>query len=188
MQEFDTWLFFAVNHGFVNPVFDWLMPFLTNFKESWEIAALALVYTIWRRQWNGTMIVLLCVVSLAIADQTASHLFKPWVQRIRPCFALADVRLMVNQSNSFSFASSHAANTAAVATMLWFFFWHGTLDEKLFSITMIVYAALVSLSRVYVGVHYPSDVLAGAAFGCAAASLVYLTYSYTYKNFLQRKT
>jgi undecaprenyl-diphosphatase len=100
-------------------------------------------------------------------------------------FELADVHLLINQPRSFSFASSHAANTAAVATILFCFFAQSTRLDKSFVWVMSLYAFLVGLSRVYVGVHYPSDVLGGFLIGIASGALTYGAFSYVWKNVIE---
>lgn len=187
LYALDVALFRAVNEAAGNAVVDAFFVFLTTFKQSWWIAALAAVFIVVRRRWEGLTVLLLCVAAIAIADQVASHIFKPLVQRTRPCFELADVRLLINQPRSFSFASSHAANSAAVATILYFFFGKSTALDKGFAWAMGVYAFLVGLSRVYVGVHYPSDVLGGFAIGVLAGATVYGAFSYFWKNVIQTR-
>jgi undecaprenyl-diphosphatase len=185
LYAFDVALFRAVNDQTGIAFFDALFIFLTKFNQSWGIAALASVFIFIRRKWEGLTVLLLCVVAIAIADQTASHLFKPLIQRTRPCFELADVHLLINQPRSFSFASSHAANTAAVATILFFFFAKSTLLDKSFVWVMSGYALMVGLSRIYVGVHYPSDVMGGFLIGVAGGALTYGAFSYVWKNVIE---
>ncbi len=185
LYALDVALFRAVNDHTGVAFLDAFFIFLTKFNQSWWIAALAAIFIFVRRKWEGIMVILLCIVAIALADQTASHLFKPLVQRTRPCFELADVHLLINQPRSFSFASSHAANTAAVATVLFFFFAPSTRLDKGFVWVMSLYAFLVGLSRVYVGVHYPSDVLGGFLIGIASGSLTYGAFSYVWKNVIE---
>lgn len=185
LYALDVALFRAVNDQTGIAFFDALFIFLTKFNQSWGIAALAAIFIFIRRKWEGLTVLLLCVVAIAIADQTASHLFKPLIQRTRPCFELADVRVLINQPRSFSFASSHAANTAAVATILFFFFAKSTLLDKSFVWVMSGYALMVGLSRIYVGVHYPSDVMGGFLIGVASGAFTYGAFSYVWKNVIE---
>jgi len=185
IEQLDVWLFRLLNLDMVHPVTDELMLFLTNGRMSWPVFVLAALFMIARKGKNGFLILFLVLLAVGLADFMASGIFKPLVQRIRPCFALDHVRLLISQPHSYSFASSHAANTAAVATVIWIFFHRGVLLEKLFTGTMILYAVAVSFSRVYVGVHYPGDVLAGMMIGVFSAILVYILFSWLLKNILQ---
>jgi undecaprenyl-diphosphatase len=107
----------------------------------------------------GVWAVLLAGLAVGITDLVVAEVVKPWVDRLRPCFALPDVRLLIpRQPHSPSFPSSHAANCFAIATVL------ATLGPGFARICFLV-AALVALSRVYLGVHYPLDILAGALLG-----------------------
>ncbi|MDX2128900.1 MAG: phosphatase PAP2 family protein [Chloroherpetonaceae bacterium] len=188
LYQVDVGLFRFLNETLSNPFWDTLLVYLTTLKKSWWIAAGVALFTVYRRKWDGVVIVLLAVISIAIADQIASGFFKPLVARTRPCFALENVRLLVDQSRSFSFASSHAANTMAVFTIIFFFFWKTSEQQRnidrAFVWTLGVYTLLVGWSRIYVGVHYPSDVLGGFVIGIFAAMVSYGVYSYIMKNWV----
>ncbi len=94
-------------------------------------------------------------------DFITSSIVKHLVFRMRPCFVLPNVRLLLpHQAHSPSFPSAHAANTTATAVLLF-----GT--SRALGWIGVVLAALISYSRIYVGVHYPSDVLGGAVIGFA---------------------
>ncbi len=185
IEQVDVWLFRLLNLNLVHPSTDDLMVFLTNGRLSWHIFLLALLFMVARKGKNAFVIILFALLAVGLADFVASGLLKPLVQRLRPCFALDHVRLLISQPQSYSFASSHAANSAVVATVTWIFFHRGVLVEKLFTGTMIFYALAISFSRVYVGVHYPGDVLAGMVIGVCSALLVYLLFSWLFKNILQ---
>jgi undecaprenyl-diphosphatase len=98
------------------------------------------------------------------------------------------VRLLIDQSHSWSFASSHAANSAAIAGLLWVFFWKGELVDKVFTVIMIAYALMVAFSRIYIGVHYPGDVLGGIAIGLLSATFVYTAAAWMIKNVVHVRT
>jgi undecaprenyl-diphosphatase len=187
LEQADAWLFQRINLDLVHPAADDLMVFLTRDNLSGHIYLLAILFFVIRMGKDGVPAVILILIAVGIADFTASGLLKPLVQRIRPCFALDHCRLLVMQSRSYSFASSHAANSAAAAAMTWIFFHRGLLIEKLFSVLMTVYAFLIAWSRIYVGVHYPGDVLAGMLIGIASAFLVYMTYSWLLKNVIHAR-
>ena len=185
LEQADVWLFRLLNHNLVNPAADDLMVFLTSGRLSGHIFVLAALFMVIRKGKTGFLVILLALLAVGLSDYTASGILKPLVQRIRPCFALDHVRLLISQPQSYSFASSHAANSAAVAVITWIFFHQGVLVEKLFTGLMIFYALSVSFSRVYVGVHYPGDVFAGMVIGICSAFLVYLVFSWLLKNIIQ---
>lgn len=185
IEQADIWLFRVLNLHLVHPAADDLLVFLTKANLSGHILVLAALFVFIRSGKSALFIIALALVSLGLADFIASTLLKPLVQRIRPCFALDNVRLLVNQPHSYSFASSHAANSAAIASIVWIFFHRGVLVEKIFTIIMILYALAISLSRAYVGVHYPGDLIAGMIIGVVSASLIYLLFSWVVKNILQ---
>jgi undecaprenyl-diphosphatase len=185
IEQADVWLFRLLNLDLVNPAADDLMVFLTSGRLSWHIFVLAALFMVIRKGKTGFLVILLALLAVGLADFAASGILKPLVQRIRPCFALDHVRLLISQPQSFSFASSHAANSTAVVTVIWIFFHRGVLVEKLFTGLMIFYALAVSFSRVYVGVHYPGDVLAGMVIGICSALLIYLVFSWILKNIIQ---
>lgn len=185
IEQADVWLFKFLNLHLVHPAADDLMVFLTKVNLSGHIILLAALFMITRRGKSAFLVIVLAFFAVGIADIVASGILKPLVQRIRPCFVLDHVRLLVSQPRSYSFASSHAANTAALATVIWIFFHRGGVVEKLFTIIMILYALAISWSRVYVGVHYPGDVIAGMMIGVCSAMLIYLLYSWVLKNIIQ---
>ncbi|MBM3318975.1 MAG: phosphatase PAP2 family protein, partial [Candidatus Eisenbacteria bacterium] len=137
----------------------WLDAFFTTLTNGrlfvGPLLALALLI-LWRGGAAGRWWVLAMAVAILLTDQLSSAVVKPLVGRTRPCFAVAEVEALVRQARSASFPSSHAANSFGVATLLW-------LGFPRWRWAALALASLVSFSRIYVGVHYPSDVLAGAA-------------------------
>ncbi|MBN1928473.1 MAG: phosphatase PAP2 family protein [Chlorobiaceae bacterium] len=187
LEQADAWLFQLLNHGLVHPALDDLMLFLTKPKLSGHIFWLTALFILLRRGRDGFVIALLVLLAVGLADFTASGIFKPLFQRVRPCFALDGVRLLVDQTRSWSFASSHAANSTAIASLVWIFFWKGELIDRLFAVTMIVYAVMVAFSRIYIGVHYPGDILGGIVIGFGSAALIYTAFAWIVKNVVHRK-
>lgn len=116
---------------------------------------------------------LVAIASFFLADAFAD-LLKPLFARIRPCHAVFGIRLVVRCSNSFSMPSGHAISSFAAATTLFYLPRH--FIPILARWQPLLLAAAVALSRVYLGVHYPSDVIVGAVLGSAVAMLFSLLY------------
>ncbi len=166
LYSIDCSVLLFLNRTLANPFFDFIMPYITE-EDYWRIPIgvvwFALVIFGGKK---GRITALLVVVILTLSDQLSSAVIKPWVNRVRPCFVVEGVRLLIDQSGSPSFPSSHAANMAAMATLF-------SVKYRRYTAVFISIAGLVAYSRIYVGVHYPSDLLGGALVGvlCAAAVL-----------------
>lgn len=165
-MRFDTWLFMLVNDAWANPVFDSVMPFLTEFSNFEIPLALVWVMLMVFGGSKGRSVGLALALTLLLTDQVSSHVVKPLVGRQRPCVTLEEVRLLVGFKNTFSFTSSHAANIFGSATVL-------SLAYRRWAPAYLTLAAAVGYSRVYVGVHYPFDVICGGLMGAGFGWGVY---------------
>lgn len=151
----DESLFLFINISLQNAVFDSLMPFITNRNHLLFIAVLIPLFS---RDWRkGLLILALCASGFIVADIT-SGLLKNIFARPRPHEAIENVRLLVPRLGSFSFPSGHASTSFTIAFIIAYHF-------RRAAVPAFIIAALVAFSRIYVGVHYPSDVIAGAAVG-----------------------
>ncbi len=156
-------------HSAVGDVF---FSFITN-RLVWIPAYFALAYYLFRQHRPYFLkIVFIGLLMITFTDQVTSSLIKPWVQRLRPCHdpAVAALLHLVDGKcgGTYGFVSSHAANTFALATFissLFSFRWFWL------TIAIVSWAVMVSLSRVYLGVHYPGDILGGALVGVSAGWL-----------------
>jgi undecaprenyl-diphosphatase len=166
----DTQIFYFVNLKLQNGVLDFLMPFLTQ-RSNWMIPLWIgwLVFFIFGKK-KGRIVALLLMVTITASDQVSAHLIKPWVGRIRPCNVLENVHLLVGCTQAFSFPSAHACNLFSSATLL-------SRSYKSLTPVFLIIAFLVSFSRIYVGVHYPFDVLAGGLLGFLLASLILFVFN-----------
>ncbi|MCK4409769.1 MAG: phosphatase PAP2 family protein [Candidatus Eisenbacteria sp.] len=162
----DTVLFALLNTKLTHPVLDSVMPFVTE-QENWYpvLIGLWLALVIWGGR-RGRMAAMALVIAVALTDQISCSIIKPLVGRVRPCNALspAQCRLLVGRSSAMSFPSAHAANSFAMATVA---SWRFSRFAPLFYLV----AVAVAYSRVYVGVHYPLDSLAGAVLGALLGRL-----------------
>ncbi|HHJ53836.1 MAG TPA: phosphatase PAP2 family protein [Caldithrix abyssi] len=164
LQSIDTWLFYFFNVTLANPFFDWFMPIITN-KLTWiPLWLAAAVLLVWKGGRKGRIFLLALLAAVALTDLVTNQMLKPLVHRARPCAALENVHLLVRCIHSYSMPSSHASNFAALATMF-------TVYLKKYRWLFWTAALLVAYSRMAVGVHYPSDVLAGLAVGYLSAQL-----------------
>ncbi len=170
LEEWDKQLFLAIN-GEHNGLFDFLMPWISN-KYIWiPIYALLLYYLI-KNYRNKEIYVLLAIgLLIFISDQTASGFLKPTVERLRPCYdpAIKDqVHLLKGCGGQFGFASSHASNSFAIA----FFCFILLRDHLKYAWLLIPWAVIIAYSRIYLGVHFPGDVIVGGIIGYVAAVLI----------------
>jgi len=174
----DVKVFYFINKTLHNPFFDLLMPFATDF-DNWKIPILVFVIFLCIRYKKKGVVAIFCgVVAVGISDQLSSGILKPLTERERPCFELPDVRLLMLQVKSLSFPSSHAANITSVSLVFSYFF-------KKSVPVWITIVIIISYSRIYVGVHYPFDVLAGNLVGILSGIItifIYKRVSEIYKN------
>ena len=168
LLPWDAALFYFVNTTLTNPVFDALLPLC---REKWIWAPLYLfigAFALLRFGSRGWLVLLGLVAVVALSDGISSQLIKKNVRRLRPCNepALTDsVRLRVDACGSgYSFTSSHAANHFGIALFIIGIF--GGL-RRWVRPAVLLWASLIAFSQVYVGVHYPGDVLGGAVLGSA---------------------
>jgi undecaprenyl-diphosphatase len=165
----DTALFFLINHGLQNSFFDLIMPFITS--RSYIFFILIIIPFFLKERKRGFIAVALSLIALGIGDASA-NLLKHLFEIPRPCRALEGVRLLGGCGGSFSMPSNHAVNAFASAAAFSYFFRKALLP-------MFIVAMLVALSRIYIGVHYPSDVIAGSLWGMFTASIVIFTYRWS---------
>jgi len=167
LLNIDTALFHFINGTISNPITDFLMPIITSFTYWTPVYVLGIIYLLTRYKLKGFYILLILLTIVGICDYINAQLFKEYFGRLRPCKTLDDVNLLVSCGSGKSFPSNHAINNFSAATVLSFFF----VRKRL---ALYFAASLVALSRVFVGVHYPLDILAGAIIGIAIAELLLL--------------
>ena len=158
----DERIFRQLNGNWINPVLDRLLPLVTdagNYTLPFVVIAIVILLV---GRVRGIRFLVLAVASVVVADAIGAHIFKQSFLRARPCIALADVRLLVGCTNLPSFPSNHAVNSCVLATL-------AMLYMPRFWLPATALAVLVGYSRVYVGVHYPLDVLAGGVLGVVVA-------------------
>jgi 4-amino-4-deoxy-L-arabinose transferase-like glycosyltransferase/membrane-associated phospholipid phosphatase len=166
LQTLDTDLFRFINQGLSHPLLDRVMPFLSGNAFFVPVLILAGLLLIWKGRLRGLFCIVFLVLIVWMGDSFICSTVKQALQRPRPFLAFTDANVLIGKGKSWSMPSSHAANWFAAAMILFIYY-----RKSLWF--MLPGALLVAFSRVYNGVHYPSDVLAGAILGAgyAAASV-----------------
>jgi len=168
LRSADRWLFHLFNATLTNPVFDRLMPFVTD-ADRWLLPLLVMVVGILifgSKRARG--IVLVALILVGLSDYITSGIMKPLFERLRPCKELDTARLLLDVCGGrYGFPSGHAANSFAAAVWLSGYY-------RVTKPYVLALAALIAFTRVYVGVHYPFDIVAGAAIGGGLAGLALL--------------
>jgi undecaprenyl-diphosphatase len=164
----DEAIYHALN-GLKAPWLDALMVLVTGREFGVACGLLLLLWVVGSLRRHALRPVLQASLALLISDRVGHALLKPWFGRLRPCFALpkGTFRQLVEVGNSGSLPSLHAANSFAVAVAV-------TLVWPLAGRVVLPIATLIAISRVFVGVHWPSDVVLGALFGSAVALAIHL--------------
>lgn len=161
--DYTTWYY--LNTVWHNPVLDAIVPYLRN---QWTWAPLylfLLVFMLANFGWRGFIWCLFFIATFGIADFSSATLIKPLFQRMRPCnnpYLVDMVHNIVPCGSGYSFPSSHAANHFALGV-----FGASTLHQKIKAVWPIamLWALSVAYAQVYVGVHFPLDVLCGGIIG-----------------------
>lgn len=166
MMDFDIAVFYWIEEHMQSPTLDYWAIQLSLVKQYLLPIALllgALVLTSKKRGWR---FLLVAVLAVAISDSVCHHLLKPWFARIRPCHVLDFLNPIVQCTQSYSFPSNMAANLFTLATVTACFF------RKLI-LPVFLLAFIGAFTRVYLAVHYPTDILGGAVYGIMIGVLSY---------------
>lgn len=177
LLQFDDTLFRLINGSWHHPFFDVLLPYWRS-KYFWVPLYLFLLsFLVLNFKKKGILLLLGLALTLGLTDTLSSQIIKKTVRRPRPCqseMLQAKVHLLVRCGSGFSFPSSHAANHFAIATFLAL-----TLGKTFRKIKAPLYlwAASIAYAQVYVGLHYPFDVLAGTLLGIITGLVISLIFN-----------
>lgn len=180
--QFDTYLFGLVNQGLSNPVFDFLMPLIRGKFFWFPLYFFLLIFLFYKLKKKALALIVLVAFTVFLSDKLNSELIKKTVCRVRPCNEIKLSETIIKRvdcGNAFSFASSHAANHFALAYLFSMAvnLCISNRKYKILTTTLFFFwASSIAFAQVYVGVHYPIDVLLGALFGLSLSALTYQLY------------
>lgn len=174
LMETDQTVFPYLN-GLYTSFGDYFMSSFSG-KVIWAPMYASVLYVLLKNaDWKVALYCLIAIVlTITFADQACATFIRPAVARLRPCSPdnpISELVHLVNgkRSGSFSFPSCHAANSFGLAFMLMYLF-----RNRWLTAFILIWAVINSYSRIYLGVHYPTDLLAGAIVGATGATLMYL--------------
>jgi undecaprenyl-diphosphatase len=179
----DTWLdadrkvFHFINDTLSANWLNDIMIFIRNPKTWIPVYIMLLAFFIWKTKPFLFKIIVLTIFTLLITDFTSSFVFKPFIGRLRPCYDTSlnfTVHHVIDCGGKFSMPSNHAFNHFGLSTF-WFLVIKNTTNQRWYWLWF--WAFLIGFAQVYVGVHFPGDIIAGALFGILTGSFTYYIFT-----------
>ncbi len=187
LLKYDTELFLFLNN-LGNTSWDGFWRFVTEKWSSIPLYAFLLYLVFKHYGWKGTLVIIVCVALMITATDQIASLFKYGIKRPRPCKVeelQSLMRYVADGCGRFGYFSAHAASSMAAAVFL------GLSLQKWYKYSpfiLLLWAVITGYSRIYLGVHYPLDVISGMAFGGLTGWLFYLIQKWGQRKFKTQKT
>lgn len=165
ISKFDVYILFIIKKYIQNKYLDILMIIITSMGNLGMIWIVIVIVLLLDKPYKmiGNVVLITLIISTVIGEGIIKHL----VRRLRPCSKFNDIKLLIKKPLSYSFPSGHTLSSFAVASVLSVFFVE-------YQLIFIGIAFLIALSRIYLYVHYPTDVIAGVIFGVLCSKLVFI--------------
>lgn len=184
IEELDKQLFLFLN-SLNSPFWDEVMWLVTS-RMTWVPLYLFMLYMFIKDHHRKALVIFIfAVAAVTLSDQLSVHAFKEVFQRVRPSREeeYADIihLLRGRRSGMYGFVSSHASNSFTIAI-----FSLKLIRRRWYTISIIFWALAVSYSRIYAGVHYPGDIIGGAALGFIIGYALFIAYDYTDRKLLTK--
>ncbi|WP_417360870.1 phosphatase PAP2 family protein [Galbibacter sp.] len=180
----DQELFLYLN-GLGNSSWDGFWMFMTDKWSSIPLYLVLLILCFLRLKWRKTVLILVIVALMVTVSDQVSNLFKYGLERLRPCHdALIEEQMRLVKSycgGKFGYFSAHASNSFVVVTFFSLIF-KGIY--KWLPFVLIIWGMVVAYSRIYIGVHYPLDVVTGITIGMLIGVLFYAVYRWVTRRYV----
>ncbi|MCC6582799.1 MAG: phosphatase PAP2 family protein [Chitinophagales bacterium] len=168
LQNIDYAVFTFINKTISNSILDVVLPFLRDATNWIPLYIFLAIYLLYKYKLEAVKYAIYIVIAFALADFISHSILKPWIGRLRPCHSLTlQARLVLGHcGGKWSFPSTHASNHMAIALSIVL---AGIFTKKWINYIWIGWALSIGFAQIYVGVHYPSDIVAGFILGILIA-------------------
>lgn len=172
LQNIDYAVFQYINQTIQHPFLDIVLTFLRTAPNWIPLYIFLAVYLLYTYKLDAIQYVFYIIIAFALADFISHGILKPWIHRLRPCHSLTlHARLVLGHcGGKWSFPSTHASNHMAIALSIVL---SGIFKKKWINYIWIFWALAIGFAQIYVGVHYPSDIIAGYVLGILIAYFNY---------------